>query len=355
MGRSLSHRHRHVPLVACLFLLSCSGAPAKKAEIIPVWPLPPDPPRFIYEATLRADLDLGPQQKSMLEQVATPAAQKRPNFSKPYDVAARNGRIVISDTASRLVHLFDFPRRQIYQFGFRGDGKLSKPMGLAMDAQGAIYVADVTARQVAVYDPTGHFKRHVGSAETLVRPTDVAVNDAGDRIYVVDAGGIDSADHRVVIYSGEGQILHIIGTRGGESGQFNLPVQAAVGPDGRLYVLDAGNFRVQVFNRDGGFLKAWGKLGRNYGDLARPRGIAVDNDGNVYITDAAFANFQVFDPDGRLLLDVGSGAANDGPGRFSLPAGIAIDETERLYVVDQFFNKVEVIRRLKEAAVASPR
>ena len=197
-----------------------------------------------------------------------------------------------------------------------------------------------------VFDERGHFKTSMGKG--LVRPTDVAVNASGTRIYVVDSGGIDSLQHRVVVYNEEGKELFVIGGRGEGPGQFNLPIQAVVSANGTLFVLDAGNFRVQVFDSEGNYLRQWGRVGRNLGDLARPRGIAVDDDENIYVTDAAFANFQVYNSQGQLLIPVGTSGKNDGPGNFVLPAGIAVDETNRVYVVDQVYNKVEVIRKIPD-------
>lgn len=209
-----------------------------------------------------------------------------------------------------------------------------------------VYVADVSTRKVSVYDSLGLFLREIGNAADLARPTGVAVDAAGERVYVVDRGSNERLNHRVVVYDGAGRKLFVIGTRGPAEGQFNLPVQAAVAPDGTLYMLDSDNFRVQAFDREGRFLRAWGKAGSAFGDFARPRGIAVDGEGNIYVTDAVYGNFQVFNPTGQLLLAVGRHGDSDKPGRYTLPGGIAVDETGRVYVVDQYFRKVKVIRRL---------
>jgi DNA-binding beta-propeller fold protein YncE len=220
-----------------------------------------------------------------------------------------------------------------------------------MDAEQRIYIADVSAQNVKVYDSLGLFLTSIGGTEYLQRPVDVAVNKNGDRIYVLDAGGINSEWHRLIVFDGEGNKINEIGRRGSGEGEFNLPTQLTVAPDGTLYVLDAGNFRVQVFTPDGEFLRSWGKVGRNLGDMARPRGIAVDHEGNVYITDAAFRNFQVFSSEGVLKLFIGGAGLQDKPGQYVLPAGIAVDETDRVYVVDQLLQKIDVLRKLDEQEI----
>jgi DNA-binding beta-propeller fold protein YncE len=114
-------------------------------------------------------------------------------------------------------------------------------------------VADLGDHIVRVYDPLGMFIRRIGGPEDYLRPVDVAASATGERIYVVDNGGIDSTHHQIIVYDTEGYKLKTIGGRGSGPGEFNLPIQAAVAPDGTLYVLDAGNFRVQAFDSQGSF------------------------------------------------------------------------------------------------------
>lgn len=321
------------------------------------WPKPPEVPRYVYEGSLRSAATLAADNASFQFRSMLTGENKADfrSFAKPFDVAARGGKIVVTDTVARVAVMFDVPRRKVFPFGHRGDGKgndtLLKPLGLGMDAKQWIYIADVSARDVKVFDPLGMLVRVIGSKDELERPVDVAPNEAGDRIYVLDAGGISSEKHRVIVFDTEGNKIKEIGKRGTAEGEFNLPSQLTVGKDGNLYVLDANNFRVQVFSAEGEFIRAWGKVGRNLGNLARPRGIALDNENNVYITDAVFRNFQVFKPTGELLLFIGEQGLDDKPGQYVLPAGIAVDETNRVYVVDQVHFKIDVLRKLGEAEI----
>jgi DNA-binding beta-propeller fold protein YncE len=334
-------------------LASCAIAPEEQAEApeMPIWPSPPDLPRFAYETTLRSIADITPDSDDLKlrRQLTGEVVSTAPAMAKPYGIVARYGKIYVTDTVARNVTVFDIRRNKLFHMGVQKPGDLSKPSGIALDKAMNVYVADVTARKVNVYDTLGLYLRSIGSKEDLERPTGVAVSDSGDRIYVIDRSYNENVNQRVVVYDAEGTKLFAFGERGTKDGQFNVPVQGAVGPDGTLYVLDSGNFRVQAFDRDGKFLRTWGKVGNHIGDFARPRGIAVDNDGNVYVTDATFANVQLFNPQGQLLLVVGSQSDTDKRGRFNLPGGVAVDETGRMYVADQFFNKIEVIRRLTEA------
>jgi hypothetical protein len=347
-------------ILICIFLLvlaglvGCATEPVKPAETGIYWPKAPEIPRYVYEGTLRSSNTLQEEDAANQLRSMVTGANKTDqlSFSKPFDVAAREGKIVVTDSVYRIAVMFDVPRRKVYPFGHRGDGKgdgaLKKPIGVGMDGKHWTYIADVSDQDVKVFDPLGMYIKSIGGKEVFQRPIDVAANEAGDRIYVLDAGGINSEWHRVVIFDEEGNKIKEIGRRGANPGEFNLPTQLTVASDGTLYVLDAGNFRVQAFSSDGEFLRAWGKVGRNLGDFARPRGIATDSQGNVYVSDGAFRNFQIFDSEGRLLMFIGEPGLEDKPGQYVLPAGLAVDDTDRVYVVDQLHHKVDVIRKLSE-------
>lgn len=316
-----------------------------------LWPLPPDLPRFAHETALRSRADiLREDEDSRLRRSLTgELLPTEPVLEKPAAVAARGGRIYVADTVRRGVVVFDVPRGRVFAFGARKPGTLAKPIALALDEQRLVYVADATLRRVMVYDHLGLFQHEIGSPAQLRRPTGVAVDAGGTRVYVIDRADNDSDSHRVVIYDREGRLLAEIGRRGSGAGEFNVPVQGVVGPDGRLHVLDAGNFRVQSFDAEGRPLGAFGQVGNGVGQFARPRGIACDGDGLLYVTDAAFGNVQLFDAQGRVLMAVGRTSRRDLPGRFGLLNGVCVDETRRLYLVDQLFGKIEVLRRLGDA------
>jgi DNA-binding beta-propeller fold protein YncE len=273
-------------------------------------------------------------------------------LSKPYGVAVFHGRVYVSDTAQQAVAVFDIPGQRFFKIGEDETGKLALPMGLDVDAQGNVYVVDNSAKLIQVYDMDGkHLRTLAGNGKWFVRPTGIAVDAAGSRIYVVDTGGVGSDQHHVRVFDAQsGQHLLDIGRRGTGPGELNLPRDVTLGKDGLLYVVDGGNFRVQVFRPDGTFVNTFGGIGRQGGQFSRPKEAAADAEGNVYIVDSAFGNFQIFTPEGLLLLSVGNRSERDGLAKYMLPSGIAIDGDGRVYMADQYFRKVDVYRPAKLAA-----
>jgi len=331
--------------VILLYLLGGCAAPEPVKQVIPVYPPPPEKPRYIYEASIFNNLSIAAETgMERFKRFATGQSIRGRGLAKPFGIVVKNGRVFVGDTVARRIHAFDFPGKRYYVIGNQGQGRLAKPLGMAGDAMGRIYVCDGTSKRVIVYSQDGKFLKAIGGQKLLQRPSGVAVNRDGSRIYVVDTGGVTSQDHRVRVFDEKGGHLFDIGSRGADDGKFNLPLMATVGPKGNLHVVDTGNFRVQVFSPDGQFLFKFGRAGRRPGQFSHPKGIAVEDDGKIFVVDTAFGNFQIFNSDGQLLLFIGERNERGGPGSFILPAGIAVDVDGRIYVVDQFFRKVEVFR-----------
>ena len=313
-----------------------------------VFPEPPDEPRFVFERAIRASADVVPESESnALKRALTGTSDESvERLAKPYAIAVRKGKIFISDSATRAVKVFDVPGRRYYKIGEEsGDGQIGKPLGLDVDAAGNLYVADATLKRVAVFDGEGKHLRNIGNAKMFERLSSVTVDDAGERIYVVDIGGVASDHHRVRVFNARtGAHLADIGKRGTGPGEFNLPRDVALGKDGRIYVVDGGNFRVQIFDKDYKFIKAFGSVGKQMGNFARPKEIAADRDGNVYVADSAFGNFQIFNSEGELLMFIGDRSEQDLPAGYMLPSGITVDEDGRVYFVDQWFARIDVFR-----------
>ncbi len=76
-------------------------------------------------------------------------------------------------------------------------------------------------------------------------PSDAAVGPNGD-LYI-----LDGVHHRVVVYDAAGKFRFQFGSRGSEPGQLLYPLGITISPDEKVYIADSGNHRVQVFASDG--------------------------------------------------------------------------------------------------------
>jgi len=342
-------------LLLCLFGLAACVAPQKRdieqigrASRTLVYPEPPDEPRFVYERAIRASTDVIPEADGSALKRALTGSSDEPmdRLNKPYSVAVHQGKIFISDTVGRSVKVFDVPGQKYFRVGDEdGEGRIAKPLGIDVDGAGNLYVADASFKKVVVFDPAGKYLRTIGGPKMFDRLSSVTVDEKGEKVYVVDIGGVTSDQHRVRVFNARsGEHLFDIGKRGTGPGEFNLPRDVALGKDGRIYVVDGGNFRVQIFDKDAKFIKSFGGVGKQMGNFARPKEIATDRDGNLYVADSAFGNFQIFDPDGELLMFIGDRSERDIPAGYMLPSGIAVDEDGRIYFVDQWFARVDVFR-----------
>ncbi len=257
-----------------------------------------------------------------------------------------DGLIYIADTDHNRVAVLDPSGALVRTIGDAtaetGQSQLRQPWGVALGDDGNVYVADTWNNRVAVFTPEGDFLRawgHEGvpssdpSTDAMWGPRDVAIGPEGN-VYVADTGG-----KRIRVYTPEGDFLRDIGTGGSAPGQLDEPVGLAFNPvSGELYVAEAWNRRVSVFDTQGRFLRSFGvnMWFRNRQSFNRPY-LAVSPDGTlIYVTD--------MDERQRVVAYNLSGVpvyAFDHPddlesGQLGLrsPAGLAFGPATRLYVVD---------------------
>jgi hypothetical protein len=80
----------------------------------------------------------------------------------------------------------------------------------------------------------------------------------GNRVYFPDFIG-----NRVLVFTRDGHLLHLIGASGSQVGQFVMPYGVLTDGLGRIYVNDRGNQRVQVLDSNAKVLKVVSTPGEN--------------------------------------------------------------------------------------------
>ncbi len=222
-------------------------------------------------------------------------------------------------------------------------GDFDHPTSVIADRADSLFVVDTRNHRLQKFDGNGRFLAEWGSygsaAGQLNYPSDAVIDQAG-HIYVTDTD-----NHRVQKFSNDGTLLGGWGTLGNENGQFYYPRGIAVDSQGDLYVVDQHNHRVQKFDSDGAFLTTWGSYDPadghrgDQGEFDLPTDVAVDSVDNVYVVDHYNHRIQKFDSDGNFIAAWGSQGAGDG--QFYFPVGIALDRAGNIYVVDTGNSRVQ--------------
>jgi sugar lactone lactonase YvrE len=125
------------------------------------------------------------------------------------------------------------------------------------------------------------------------QPVDVALDPTGSGLVYA----IDLRDRIVQLRQSESGAWEI-------AKQWQVPVgrneggsRLAVSPDGkRVYMSDPDRMRVARVDVDRGIVSYFGRPGNDPGAFGSPSGIAVGPDGKVYVVDRENANVQVFEP-----------------------------------------------------------
>lgn len=232
-----------------------------------------------------------------------------------------------------------------WQFGapVNQDATLDSPHGIAISADGYVYITDWQANRILKYAADGSFVKLWGAQGTgngeFSNPTGIAVDAAGN-IYVSDYN-----NNRVQKFNSDGEYLTQWGTdegdRGSGPGDFDGPRGIAIDSSGYVYIVDRNNSRVQKFDSDGVYEGEWGADGFGAGEFSLPSGIAIDDSDTIYVTDYLRCRVQAFDTDGVYLGELDTDTTG-GTCSFQFDTGIAVTADGTLYVVDSGKDRVQV-------------
>ncbi len=249
---------------------------------------------------------------------------------------AADGHVFVIEMGNSRGQLFDPGGGLAGTLGAPGGdaGQFNQPSDVAIDKDGNIYVADTWNHRIQKFAPDFTFITSWG------KPTRDLINPEPDELWgprgiAVDADGnvwvTDTGTHRVRKFSGNGEPLASFGRRGAESGEFNEPVGIAVGADGAIYVADAGNARIQKFDKELKLAAVWPvESWADRSPLNKPQ-LELLPDGRLMATDGPHGRIMLIDREGLVVAQLDTVAEVP----LFFPAGIAFDaERGYVYVTD---------------------
>jgi tripartite motif-containing protein 71 len=256
------------------------------------------------------------------------------------------------------LYLVEFDDDRIYEYSTSGElvaqwggqgtgpGQLEGPDKLAFDAQGNLYVTEVGTPFVgpsriqkfsATGKPLAQWGTHGSAPGQFNNPIGIAVDQQGD-IYVAE-----ESNTRIQKLSSLGQPLTQWGTPGSGPGQFNVPYDLALDASGNVYVsepgpLGPGNDRIQKFSPTGVPLAQWGGPGAGPGQFRNPTGLTVDSKGDVFVVDSSNNRIEELSSAGKYMAQwKGPEMPETDPinGRvtgFTFTSKVAVDDHGTMYV-----------------------
>lgn len=265
-------------------------------------------------------------------------------------VADARGRLYIADggtnnrirvlTAEGQVLTLAGSGTEGWRDGPAAEAAFQTPSGLALDAAGNLYVADTGNHRIRKITPAGQVSTLAGDGQPGHRdgpaeqarfngPLGLAVDGQG-RVWVAD-----SYNDRIRLISAEGQVLTLAGGElpgerdgVGAEARFDTPAALVIAADGHALVADAGNHAIRRVAPDG----TVSTVARATPDdeqalLRRPLSLALSHDGHLYIGVQARGRVLQLTPDGQLHQIT----AGD---RLARPTGLALAADGSLQVAD---------------------
>jgi DNA-binding beta-propeller fold protein YncE len=166
------------------------------------------------------------------------------------------------------------------------------------------------------------------------QPSDIAIGPNG-RIYLVDG-----VNNRIVVTDADGKLQFIFGRNGDGEGELKYPMGIDISKKGQVFIADTGNHRIQVFDPQGRFLYMFPvKTAPGEKPAAPVDVLALGRKNYLYVSDKDNHKIKVHKQKGAFVFEWGG--FGEVRGRFRYPGILAADQYNQIYVVDVLNTRIQ--------------
>ena len=231
-------------LTGIMLSFSCTRqiVQAPSADVIVIFPLPPDEPRIQFLTSINTSGDVSGRQSGFNRFLFGEAPEKP--IIKPYGIFIRNGKIYIADSGAGGMEIIDLVNNTFDYFIPTGMGQLQLPINCYVDENDKLYVADSKRHQIVIFDEEGKYLDAFGGKENF-KPTAVSVYKGN--IYLAN---LEAQKIQVYDTTNFELINEFPDTNPKDSAYLFQPVNIFLAND-RVYVSDFGDFKIKIYSLDG--------------------------------------------------------------------------------------------------------
>lgn len=221
-------------------------------------------------------------------------------FADPEGIAVnqQNGRLYVADAAENRVDVLTSTGAPLSTFSYYGDEHLEQPHGLAVAANGTVWVADTNHSRVVEFGPEGEYVTTLGTEGKGRGEFEgvMGVAVVGGDVYATDVENMKVKEFEIATH----QLVREFGESGSGKGQFEYPWPIAYDPvSEQLLVGSYGDGRIESYSLTGTPGEEFGHQGSGSTALDAPAGVAVNaSTGAAYIADEGNNRIDEWSPGG---------------------------------------------------------